>query len=286
MNDGRVRVGRWAEKRPRARDDHAPRTHSFVVVGFHLGGRVRIDHHGEHELEAGAVHLVPAGDPHRVLATARDAEVRSLSFCTPCLPRESFGEVLLPFERVRRGARPFVMLPKERHGHVISLLDELERESAGLDARGTSAPSPTRKASPLVTESLLALVLAEIARADEATRSAPEHHTASLVAEALTLIEARCLEPLTLTEIAETLGKTPSHLTTAVRRATGRTVKEWILEGRIAEAKRRLESTDERIDIVAERVGYTDPSHFVRMFRERVGTSPSVFRKESRKPRG
>ena len=70
-----------------------------------------------------------------------------------------------------------------------------------------------------------------------------------------------------------------------VRRATGRTVKEWILEGRIAEAKRRLESTDERIDIVAERVGYTEPSHFVRLFRERVGTSPSVYRRESRKPR-
>lgn len=278
MNDGRVRVGRWSERRPRPRDCSAPRTHAFVVVGFHLGGRVRIDHHGEHELEAGAVHLVPAGDPHRVLATARDADVRSLSFCTPCLPRDTFGEVLLPFERVRRGARPFVMLPKERHGHVLSLLDELERESAALNA------TPTRRAAPLVTESLLALVLAEIARADD-SKSAPERHTASLVAEALTLIEARCLEPLTLTEIAETLGKTPAHLTTVVRRATGRTVKEWILEGRIAEAKRRLESTDERIDIVAERVGYTEPSHFVRLFRERVGTSPSVYRTESRKPR-
>ena len=48
MNDGRVRVGRWTEKRPRARNDDEPRTHSFVVVAFHLGGRVRIDHHGEH----------------------------------------------------------------------------------------------------------------------------------------------------------------------------------------------------------------------------------------------
>jgi AraC-like DNA-binding protein len=34
----------------------------------------------------------------------------------------------------------------------------------------------------------------------------------------------------------------------------------------------------ERIDIIAERVGYADPTHFIRMFRREHGTTPAAWR--------
>ncbi len=58
--------------------------------------------------------------------------------------------------------------------------------------------------------------------------------------------------------MARALGRSSAHVATLVRQETGRTAREWILECRMAEARRRLRGTDERVDIIAERVGYAD----------------------------
>jgi AraC-like DNA-binding protein len=46
----------------------------------------------------------------------------------------------------------------------------------------------------------------------------------------------------------------------------------------MAEARRRLLHSDERIDIVAERIGYADVTHFIRMFRREHGVTPAAWR--------
>lgn len=245
-----------------------PVSHSYVALGFHVGGRVRVEHHGEFELGPGHVHLIPAGDAHRFLA-ASQAEVWGLGFCRTCLPQERFRDLLAPLDRVRSGAVPYVELPADRQGHVLTLLRELEREQ-----RLSSG------AMPVVLESLVGLILAEVVRARPCESSAAV--APSLVGEAMALIEARCLGPLTLSEIARTVRRSPAHVTTAVKAATGRTVVQWIIEGRLAEARRRLLDTDELVDVIAERVGYADPSHFVRMFRRRHGATPAAWREQER----
>lgn len=264
-----LRVARYAVAVPRPMK--RPVSHSYVGLGFHVGGRVRVEHHGEFELGPGHVHLIPAGDAHRFL-TASKAEVWGLGFCRTCLPQDRFRDLLAPLDRVRRGAVPYVELPADRQGHVLTLLRELEREQ-----------SLSAGAMPVVLESLVGLILAEVVRArpvESSVAVAP-----SLVGDAMALIEARCLGPLTLREIAQTVRRSPAHVTTAVRAATGRTVVQWIIEGRLAEARRRLLDTDELVDVIAERVGYADPSHFVRMFRRRHGATPAAWREQERSRR-
>lgn len=247
--------------------------HTYSVLAFHVGGRVQVEHRGELSIEAGQIHVIPAGDAHRVL-TARAVDAWGLAICSTCLPPDR-ADLLSVFDRVRGGALPVLELPGDRQAHVLGLLAELAREQeSGL---------PMQTA---VTESLLTLVLAEVARArarvgsgEAAPEASPE---ASLVSAALAIIEARCLGALTLTELAAELRRTPAHLTTAVRRATGRTVGEWIRAGRLAEARRRLVATDECVDVIAERVGYADASSFVRVFRRHHGVAPGAFRVRER----
>jgi len=246
-------------------------SHSYVALGFHVGGQVRVEHHGEFELRPGHVHLVPAGDAHRVL-TAVQAEVWGLAFCRTCLPQQRFQDLLGPLDRVRRGAAPYVELPADRQDHVLALLRELEREQ-GLSVG----------AMPVVLESILGLILAEIMRAGP--RESMTDRAPSLVGDVLSVIEARCLGPLTLHEVAETVRRSPAHVTTAVKTATGRTVVQWIIEGRLAESRRRLLDTDEFVDVIAARVGYADPSHFVRLFRRRHGATPAAWRARERSKR-
>src|SRR3712207_8340414 len=59
-------------------------------------------------------------------------------------------------------------------------------------------------------------------------------------------------------------GLTPGHLTTLVRRKTGRTVLEWIVERCMAETRRLLLETDLTVEEVGRRVGYGDAGYLDR----------------------
>ncbi|WP_437672243.1 helix-turn-helix transcriptional regulator [Sorangium sp. So ce131] len=267
-----IRVMRQAGPLECLRPPRTPAVHTFVVLALHVGGRTRVEHHGEFELRAGHLHLIPAGDAHRVLS-ASGPEVWKLAFCRSCLDPDRYGQLLAPLDRVRQGASPVVELPTARQAYVLDLFRELDREQTAAGAM------------PVVAESLLALVLAEVVRARGAGAAAPPpppRQPPSLVADALAFIEARCLGPLTLNEVAQAVRRTPAHVTTAVKQATGRTVVAWIVEGRMAEARRRLLATDEYVDAIAERVGYADPSHFVRLFRRHHGATPAAWRARHR----
>ena len=65
-----------------------------------------------------------------------------------------------------------------------------------------------------------------------------------------------------------------------MRKETGRTVGQWILEYRMAEARRRLRGTDEPVEVIAERVGYADVTHFIRLFRRTHGLTPAAWRRQ------
>jgi AraC family transcriptional activator of pobA len=127
----------------------------------------------------------------------------------------------------------------------------------------------------------LTLLLIEVARLagdviDDLRRSGEP-----LLAEVFTVIDRHRGEPLSLRDVADELGVTPGHLTTVVRRRTGRTVQEWIIERRMAEARSLLSDTELPVAEVARRVGISDPGYFSRQFRRSHGTSPRVWRARS-----
>jgi AraC family transcriptional activator of pobA len=103
-----------------------------------------------------------------------------------------------------------------------------------------------------------------------------------LLAQVFTVIDRHRAEPLSLRDVAHELGVTPGHLTTIVRQRTGRTVQEWIIERRMAEARSLLSDTELPVSEIARRVGMSDPGYFSRQFRRTYGASPREWR--GRKP--
>ncbi len=83
--------------------------------------------------------------------------------------------------------------------------------------------------------------------------------------------------------IARAVGQSRAYATTALKRATGRSSVEWIISGRLAKASNRLAHTDEMVDVIAERVGYADAVHFIRLFRRTHGVTPAEWRREQRR---
>ncbi|MEU6588772.1 AraC family transcriptional regulator [Streptomyces sp. NPDC046881] len=84
--------------------------------------------------------------------------------------------------------------------------------------------------------------------------------------------------PLTVADHAARHGMTTAELRDAVRRAAGRTPKDYLLGIRLARAKDLLAATELPVAAVARRVGYDDPAYFSRLFTRRVGLAPVRFR--------
>jgi AraC-like DNA-binding protein len=103
-----------------------------------------------------------------------------------------------------------------------------------------------------------------------------------LLAEVFGFIEDRYHEPISLRDVARAVSLSRGHLTTVVRRKTGRTVVEWIAERRMAEARRLLVETDLSVEEVGRRVGYVDAGYFVRSFRRAHGATPLNWRRAGR----
>ncbi|NJN56946.1 MAG: response regulator [Leptolyngbyaceae cyanobacterium SL_5_9] len=91
-------------------------------------------------------------------------------------------------------------------------------------------------------------------------------------------IEAHYRQSINLTDVAQAVGYSPAYLTNLVQTRTGRTVKRWIIERRMAQARLLLSTTSQTVSQIAESVGYTDVSYFVRQFRQFHSASPQVWR--------
>jgi AraC family transcriptional regulator, transcriptional activator of pobA len=245
-----------------------PVTHSYAALSFFLGGRSRVEQNGEWNLGEGDVLLVPPGEPHRMLEMRRP-EYWGLAFCVPCFAADGAVSLLEPFERVRDGASAVVRIPPARHEYLAVLFRELE--AVGREPR---APGDTPEA---VQKSLLTLILAEVDRAAGAS-GAPRVSGGGVVVDALRFIERNCLGRLTARDVATAVGRSPTYVTAALTQATGRSAGAWIVSGRMAQARRLLLHSDEMVEVIAERVGYADPTHFIRMFRREHGATPAAWR--------
>lgn len=99
-----------------------------------------------------------------------------------------------------------------------------------------------------------------------------------LLAEVFAVIERGYPDRLSLRDVARAVNLTPGHLTTAVRRRTGRTVQDWILQRRMTQARRLLAENELSVGEVGRRVGLPDPGYFARTFRREHGMSPRDWR--------
>lgn len=91
-------------------------------------------------------------------------------------------------------------------------------------------------------------------------------------------IRANALEDLSVAAVARRWHYSPSYLTARYRRAFGMGIIEQIVADRMETACSLLVSTSLPVSQVARESGYGDPRYFSRVFRRRLGVSPSQYR--------
>lgn len=175
--------------------------------------------------------------------------------------------LLFPFLHGRAGGLLHLQVPPHRKAFWDNAIESMEAE---LLARQEG-----------YREAVLAhltLLLIDLARMTDDVVGDLRRSGEPLIADVFAVIDRRIAQPLSLRDVARELGLTPGHLTTVVRRRTGRTVQEWITERRMADARALLSATDLPISEVARRVGIADAGYFARLFRATHGVSPRSWR--------
>jgi hypothetical protein len=205
--------------------------HPYAVIVLVTRGLSRVRHSGDLVLRAGDVHLIPPGDAHGS-AHFEDMEGWGLAFHPEAFPHEDTswgshtGLRLGPLLRVRSGCHPVLRPNAAQRQRLEGWMRLLEHEIHGHERSRDEAVG-----------ALLRLVLIELERMSgpEAT---PDPAGQGIARQALTYIEAKALEPLSLAQVARAVGRSATHVASVVRKETGRTVGQWILEYRMAEARR------------------------------------------------
>lgn len=170
---------------------------------------------------------------------------------------------------------------EQKDRHVIDL-DELQQQKflnyfQQIEQK-VIEPSPH---TPDIVRSFIYILLNEL---DDITgsRSIAQSSTLSrseeLLLEFKTLLTKYFIEQRQLRFYAYKLHVTPKHLSAAVKEASGKSAGQWLTEMLILEAKVLLQDKQLTIAQIADKLKFTDPSHFGKFFKGKTGFNPLSYR--------
>jgi AraC family transcriptional regulator len=109
----------------------------------------------------------------------------------------------------------------------------------------------------------------------EAIRALPKYR----LRPATEFINDHLERDLTLAEIAAQVEMSPYHFARMFKQSTGLAPHQYVLEQRVERAKTLLADTQLPLVEIAYRLGFTDQSHFIAVFRRLTATTPKAYRK-------
>ena len=95
--------------------------------------------------------------------------------------------------------------------------------------------------------------------------------------QSIEYIEAKLTEDLRLEELADNVQMSPYTFGRHFRRTTGLTPHQYLLRARVREAKRLLREGKSPIADISLQLGFSDQSHFTRVFHKITGVTPKKF---------
>lgn len=92
------------------------------------------------------------------------------------------------------------------------------------------------------------------------------------------IIHTRYHQPLTIEDISRSVYISGRHANNLFKKETGKTIFDYLVEYRIAMAKKLLMDKDSKVAAVAESVGYVNTSYFCLAFKKYTGMTPAEYK--------
>lgn len=79
-------------------------------------------------------------------------------------------------------------------------------------------------------------------------------------------------------ELGELFHFHPNYINSIIKASTGMSLHRYVLNAKISKAIRLLDTTQMPVREIAQKVGFTDISHFSKVFKKTAGASPNKYR--------
>ncbi|GGF78825.1 AraC family transcriptional regulator [Paenibacillus albidus] len=270
----------------RMKDVHTMQLHGnlpMVDLTFWIQGNIEILHSGTQEqISPGLGHLTFGLEQQLELKYAAGVPI---TICEIRLATALFDELM---DELGQARYSFALILDGRENRIFhqSILPKVQ--SILQDIRSHPFAGPMRKMFlEGKTLELLALWFQQTLFEDEVSAQRGgirlRKEDIARVREASEILEKRMEQPPSLLELSKLAGISDSKLKSGFKELFGTTVFGYLKEKRLDKAKELLEM--ERINVcdAAIMVGYSNPSHFAAIFRERFGCNPREWIIESKR---
>jgi AraC family transcriptional regulator len=246
-----------------------------------------------HEHPHHFVQLVVGGNvKYEVNTRGRNLRFVSRPGTTFIEPRGTVDEVNWkgPTQRIAVAVHPRLLvnvLEETAHEEDIELMERWDLVDQHISALLLEMTADLEDGSPagrIYGESLANALAVYLLKRYAVRRQTPAIYKGGLpgyrLKRVLDYISAKLADDLSLSHLAAVAGMSPHYFSELFRQSTGRSPHHYVLMQRIERARQQLRDPECSIINVGLNAGFQNPSHFARMFRRFVGTSPSRFRAE------
>ena len=201
----------------------------------------------------------------------------------PYVMHHSYGAENMPFKRV-------LLYFSQEEILWPSILSEL-REEGGIYKVGIRERQEIHRAMELILKEqknpgayheeyargVLNMLLLLIAR-EERPEKAPERK--SRIGEVIRYIHSHYQEEISLEMLAQMFYVSPYYLCREFKKSTNSTIVRYINVTRIMNAQRKFMETSKNITDISRETGFSNLTHFNRVFKSVTGMSPSQYRRQ------
>lgn len=162
-------------------------------------------------------------------------------------------------------------VPAEAQDILCSRLRQMH-----ADTQATKAQAMT---NAMLRFELQALMLRLTMLGEQMAESEPHPNALSRFRRFRTLVDEKFAHQHAVADYAAELGCTVKSLTRATQVSVNMGAKEYIAARINLEAKRLLTHTRMPVSLIAEQLGFDEPTNFVKFFKRNSGVAPNAFRK-------
>ncbi len=175
--------------------------------------------------------------------------------------------------------------PIKLNDNGVKRLAEIVKEGRNVFAPPYDVPAydmKTRKKQPFGATQLLKILLEyffiQLMREQRMQAEEVLEKPAFLTGEIIAYVSDNYLEKITLDELAFLFKTNRATLCKEFKRATGKTVGEFIADKRLEKAKRLIKETDQTFTQIAETLNFDTIHYFTRFFKKKTGLTPKDYR--------
>lgn len=104
-----------------------------------------------------------------------------------------------------------------------------------------------------------------------------------VIERSIRYIQQHVEEEISRASVADYVGLNPAYLSRLFKKETGQSLIDFLISVKMNRTRELLDTTDMTVSAIAQQVGYSNFSHFTKMFRKQFDVNPQEYRKVTKR---